>query len=251
MISELQLQAGVEIPFPEAEISLHQPTIKEIGMIAEEDFRIGVRTLTIHKERFLLDQDKKDLEQLTDFDILMSILNNVDGQEAKQVQICVMFVLALVFPNYLIELQQDYILLRNEIDNSVKTINSFNYTTFRELLTDIFCLNQENGESEEYRPKGDAAKKIAEKLMAGRAKVAQLKNEGSKKVSIFSRYISILTVGEQKDMNSLLNLTIYQLYDEYERFILKSKNDQYFSCMIAGAKDLDKPDDWMKDIHSK
>lgn len=251
MISDLQLQAGTEIPFPEAEVSIHQPTIKEIGMMPEEDFRMGARLLTISKERFFAGQDKKDLSQLTDFDILMSTLNDHNGTEAQMMRINVIFVLALLFPDYSIDIQEKFIVLKNEIDNSIKTINSLNYAVFKELLTDIFCLKQECGDAQEYNPKGDAARKIMEKIMAGRAKAAQLKNEQDKRISIFSHYISILAVGEQKDKNSLLNLTIYQLYDEYERFMLKTKFDTQKSYILAGAKGIDNVEDWMKDIHSQ
>lgn len=250
VISDLQLQSGVEIPFPEAEVSIHQPTIREIGMMSEEDFRLGARVLTLNKERFFSSQDKKDLSQLTDFDIIMSILNEGKEKEAAHIRICVMFVLALLFPDYLIEIQDNFILLKDETNNSIKTINSLNYETFKQLLIGIFCINQEQGETQEYNPKGDAAKKIMDKILAGRAKVAALKNEEDKKIAIFSRYVSILAVGEQKDMNLILNLTIYQLYDEYERFLLKLQNDLYTSQMLAGAKGLDKVEDWMKDIHS-
>jgi len=34
-------------------------------------------------------------------------------------------------------------------------------------------------------------------------------------VTILSRYISILAVGEQKDINLLLEYTVFQLFDEF------------------------------------
>ena len=42
---KLALMTGVDIPIPECQITLHQPTIKEISMIGEEDFFIGVQCL--------------------------------------------------------------------------------------------------------------------------------------------------------------------------------------------------------------
>jgi hypothetical protein len=44
-----------------------------------------------------------------------------------------------------------------------------------------------------------------------------MKNKGSEgqKVTILSRYISILAVGENKNINDLLNYSVYQLFDEF------------------------------------
>ena len=50
MIDELSLTTGVDIPFYSASISIHQPRMKEIGMIGEESFHIGS-----HFSQFLFD----------------------------------------------------------------------------------------------------------------------------------------------------------------------------------------------------
>ena len=111
----------------------------------------------------------------------------------------------------------------------------------------MFCLNK--GETSELNPKGDLAKKIAAKLQERQRKL--IKNSKSKeKISILGRYVSILAVGEQKDMNSLLNYTVYQLFDEYERYELKVQSDAHMSALLAGAKDLKEVENWTKDIHS-
>jgi hypothetical protein len=46
-------------------------------------------------------------------------------------------------------------------------------------------------------------------------------------MAILSRYISILAVGEGKDINDLMNYTIYQLMDEFNRFELKMHYDSW------------------------
>ena len=100
----------------------------------------------------------------------------------------------------------------------------------------------------DFNPSGEMAKKIAEKLQKRHNKLAEQKPD--KKVDILSRYISILTVGERKDMNNLFNYTIYQLFDEFKRFELKTGHDIYVQAKMAGAQDLKEVEDWMKDIHS-
>ena len=100
-----------------------------------------------------------------------------------------------------------------------------------------------------YNPKGELAKKIAEKLNKRHQKLSELKDEKEKKIDILSRYISILAVGENKDINSLLQYSVYQLFDEFERYRLKSEYDMYTNAKMAGAKDLKEIENWMKDIH--
>jgi hypothetical protein len=38
----LALMTGVDLPIPELQLVSHQPTIKEISMVGEYDFLIGV-----------------------------------------------------------------------------------------------------------------------------------------------------------------------------------------------------------------
>jgi len=94
------------------------------------------------------------------------------------------------------------------------------------------------------------ARKIADKIKQGRAKKAKLAPE--EKFSIFSRYISILAVGQKKDINDLMNYTVYQLMDEFNRFELKLHYETWEKYKIAGATNLgEAPADWLKNIHEK
>ena len=68
-------------------------------------------------------------------------------------------------------------------------------------------------------------------------------------ISIFERYVSILAVGEHKDINELMDYTVYQLKYEFKRFQKKQEFDFYIKAKMAGAKDLDEVDNWMDDIH--
>ena len=111
----------------------------------------------------------------------------------------------------------------------------------------MFCL--EKAEAQTYNAQGELAKKIAEKFKKRNQKLATLQQK-PEKVAIFSRYISILTVGEHKDMNSFMKYTVYQLLDEFQRFELKSAYDANLKARLAGVKDMKDPEDWMKDIHS-
>ena len=49
MLSDLLLLSGNDIPFPEAQVTIHQPTLKEIAYIGEEAFFLGCGFLDFSK----------------------------------------------------------------------------------------------------------------------------------------------------------------------------------------------------------
>lgn len=243
MDNELLLLSGNDIPFIEAQVTIHQPTIKEIAYIGEEAFFTGCELINFSKN-ILPEQDKMNLEDKTNFDILIAILRERNAVMQRN-RNCVEMVLALIFPWYTIDITGDAIVLEKEEERHL--INNDNFETFKTIFNMMFSFSKD--ESRDYNPSGEVAKRIAEKLRQRHQKLAELK-EGKKKIDILSRYVSILAVGEHKDMNSLLNLSVYQLFDEFERFKLKMSYDIYFQAKMAGAKDLKEVEDWMKDIHS-
>ena len=61
----LALMAGTDIPVPECQAAIHQPTIKEISYIGSEDYFIGMQTLCLYKTMFI--EDKDVLEKTNNF----------------------------------------------------------------------------------------------------------------------------------------------------------------------------------------
>ena len=84
--------------------------------------------------------------------------------------------------------------------------------------------------------------------MRGRQRVAAQK--GDVNVSIFSQYLSILTVGlHSMSLKDAMDLTIFQLYDLIERYTLYMNWDIDIRSRMAGGKPDHEPEDWMKNIH--
>ena len=156
-------------------------------------------------------------------------------------------VLFLLFNKYEVSLTQHGICLA--LGEELHYIDQTNFNEFKEIILDIFCLKKFLKDTS-YNPKGRLAQQIAEKLAKGRQQAAAVKGEQDS-ISIFSRYISILAVGEHKDMNELLNYTVFQLFDEFQRFQLKMAHDIYVQSKLAGATKIEEPEDWMEDIHHK
>lgn len=245
MWNDLLYLSGNDIPFATARINITQPKIKDIALLGENNFYAGVEFLKFDKD-ILSDEDKIKLENHSNFDVLIAIMNeqNITIQQQK---IQLTMVLALLFPLHSIEIKSDCISL--EKDNEEFRIDRTNFEEFKSIIKHMFCLDGEDS-NDDYNPSGAMAKQIAEKLKKRRQKISQAKDGDNKRISILEKYVSILTVGEQKDMNSILNYTVYQLFDELKRYQLKLAWDINLQARMAGAQDLKDAEDWMKDLHS-
>ena len=253
MVNNLLLLSGSEIPFIQAQITIHQPTIKEISFIGQDTFYTGCQYLNFSKEN-LNEQDKNHLDNLNDFEVLMTIIKSNDVI-AKKHKVCMQLVLLLLFPNYRIDFLPSSIMISRQQDGKQQNhlIDKNNFNSFKQILKKMFCLETFFDDTKQYNPGGPQAKALVQKFKKRQKKLAELKNQGQQKqqISILSRYISILSVGQKKDMNLLLQYTVYQLFDEFHRFRLKEDYDIYIKAKMAGAKDLEEIENWMDDIHSK
>ena len=237
----LALMAGTDIPIPECQIVLHQPSIKEISMIGEQDFFIGVQCLCLNKA--LYTQDDELLKNLTNFEIFMTIMTDKETVKKKN---CVKSVLMILFPGYKTVFTPRTLLLNKDGVNVI--IDENNFEIFQSVLEQIFCL--QNSDQANFNPGNDAAKKIADKLMRARERVAKQKIAENGNGSTLSQYVSILTVGlNSMSLFECLDLTIYQLYDLIERYKLYINWDLDLRSRLAGGKPDSQPDNWMKIIH--
>ena len=233
--NDLLFLSGNNIPFIGAQLIIHQPTIKEVGLIGEEAFFTGCQLLNFSKN-LLTEEDKSNLEDKTNFDILIAILREQNAVMQKN-RNCVNMVLALLFPDYSIQIQDNCILLEKE--GQQYQINSSNFEEFKEIISIMFQLKRDDKAT--FNPSGELASRIAAKLQKRHQKLAEDKPD--KKIDILSRYVSILSVAQHKDMNTLLKYTVYQLYDEFKRNELKMSYDVYIKAKMAGAKDLKEVED--------
>ena len=236
----LGLMTGVDLPIPALELVIHQPTIKEISMVGEQDFFIGIQLLCVDKKLYI--EDEALLETTSNFQIFMTMINESQMADKKN---CVIQVMGLLFPDYKAIFTPRSIVLNQKEANV--TIDEGNFEILQELLREQFCLKGSG--QEQFNPQSKKAKEIAQKLMKARQRVAQAKaqeNSGS----MFSQYLSVLTVGlGSMTLRECMELTMYQLYDLVERYSLYINWDIDIRSRMAGAKG-DKPiDNWMKNIH--
>ena len=241
----LALMCGTDIPVPECQITIHQPSIEEISFLGEKDFFTGVQILTLHKTMFV--EDKNLLSEVNNFQIFMTIIHDSTMKEKKE---AVIQVLTILFPTKKVLFTPNSLLFQPidlESGGQMVVIDEKNFEILQEKLRKVFCTSIAPMDQQAFNPRGDKAKAIAEKIMRGREKIAAEKN--SSNASIFSQYISVLSIGVGYSIQELIKLTMFQLYDLVERYYLWMNWDLDVRTRLAGGKPDDKPDNWMKNIH--
>ena len=236
----LALMCGTDIPIQECQISLHQPRIKEISLIGEKAFFVGAQCLCVDKNLF--SEDKTGLIDTSNFQIFMTIMSQNETKDKKE---AVKLLLSILFPDYKVMFTPQSIVFIQENENYIVDENNFN--SLQEVLRDVFCFN--SGMSQEsFNPGGEKAKAIAEKLMRGRERIAAEK--GGNGSSALIQYTSVLTVGLQSmSLQQVIDLTMYQLFDLVQRYMLYVNWDLDVRTRLAGGKPDSQPDNWMKNIH--
>ena len=251
VIPRLMLDTGVDIPFPAVQVSIVQPIIKDISRLGEEsNFLIGVNALT---KNYKAIQDNFDLSQLSNFEILMTMIMQNKDANTRKIKDNIEQLLFLLFPNYQILMTPRSIVLIDEEKKNFM-IDANNFDEFADIIYDMFCLRDfHNEQGDDYNPAGDRARALIEQIRKGKEKIAALKRERGEDtalMSVLERYISILAVGESKSKNELANYTVFQLVDEFKRFQLKEAFDFTFQAKMAGAQKIKDAKDWMGNLES-
>lgn len=247
IIDKTLLISGNDIPFQQAELIVHQPKVKQIALLGEENFFKGCQYLNFSKDNLSI-QDKNRLINLSNFNILMAILKerNPVVQDCK---VCMTMVLSLLFPIHTINFLPNGIMLSRKLDDNIERsiIDENNFESFRNIVSKIFCLDfYLNKESKRYNPAGPQAQALVKKFQQRQKKLNELKKKDKKDGdTIIYKQLSILTVGQQLDINDLLEGTLFQLCDQYQRYLNKINYDMFIQARMAGAKDLQDVEHWM------
>ena len=210
MIDKLKLLAGDEKIEVDG-IVFKQPKLRDIKDIGLQVYYAYISFLLISAEEYLISIKREDLipffkqHNLTMFDIYR------DNPYERQ-----FFIEALsFFIDGKIEFENGKFLLNNK-----NIITKENYQRIIEIIGEINCLKV-NKQQELYA--NEKARQIAEKLQKAKEK---RKNINSKNNISLPDIIS--AVASRKESLNLLNiwdLTIYQLYDHYNRLIAEDEFD--------------------------
>lgn len=250
-IDSLTLISGIDVPIPEIGVNIHQPTIREIAYIGEKSFYEAAQTMIIQKEDFIngleniAQEDKIALSQMSNFEIFLKLVEANPLSSTK-----VQMLLSLLFPDFNSSIEERFIFLVNPKEQKSILINDSTFEILQEVITTILCL-QSGNTKEEFNPQGDRAREIAEKIKRGRERAARLKGEKAQPSNFLSKHISGLGIGTNTlNIHNVLDLTLYQLLNQLERYGLYTQYNISIQAKMAGAKDVEDVD-WLKDIENK
>lgn len=236
----LGLMTGIDLPVPECQIVLHQPTIEEISFLGENDFFVGVQTLCINKSMFI--EDKTALAKISNFQVFMTVMMDKSTRDKREK---VESVFSLIGFDKVMFTPRTLII--TDKNNESHIIDNDNFDAFQDVFKQIVCANNGPMDQQAFNPANAQAKAIADKLMRGRQRVAQQKGDSTS--SVFTRYLSILTIGLHIPVGELKKYTMFQIYDLMDRYALYVSWDLDVRTRLAGGKPESHPDDWMKGIH--
>lgn len=237
------LATGIDIPIPECQLILHQPTLEEISYLGRESFMSGLYALNISKESIHF-EDEIDLSEVSNFQLFMMVMEDERTLDKKE---AVKQVLNLIFPKYKVNFTPRALtFFQQEI--GMIMVDDGNFDNLQEVINLVFCLNRNKKEEPEYNVEDDRAKEIAEKLKRGRERVAEIKSKNAG--DFILNYISILSVGLGIPMYNFKDYTLFMLCDQMERFGLYKSWDIDIKSRLAGGKPEGDPPDWMKNIHN-
>lgn len=236
---------GADIIVKSCNVVIHQPTVREILQIGEDDFLLGVQFLTKTNELFKeLREGNSELSNLSDFQILLIMYTNDIDLRTK-----LDLFFELVFPSYEILLTDTSIDFQDKESKIIRgRVTPFNFTDLQETLENLFIPYSQK--KEDYNPANDAAAAIAKKIKEGQAKRAQKTSKAPQ--SLLGSFCSILSVGLRLDINILLSYTMFQLFDTYMRFEKKQAEDQYIriaTVPFADTSNIEQPDSWVDNLY--
>ena len=187
--------SGQDVPIPECNIIIHQPTLKQIALFKESNFLLAVNLFSdIGRNAEKIRQNHPMIDQFSDFDILMALINQDQG-----LQDSVQKFFQLVFPRYNIDINDTEIRFLEE-DRCVGIVHSRNYISFIETIKNLFLLPTKRTD---YDPANEKAAAIAEKFKKRKEILAKMKNKDESTVSLFGSYASILSIGMHIDINTI------------------------------------------------
>ena len=152
-VNKLFLLTKTDIPFNEAQVIIHQPSIKELSLIGETALLTSCDAITRNYKALNID-GVEELDKLSNFEIFMLIINQKTEQN-KFIRECISKLLFLIFPIYKPAITPRALILQEHCDdgkNIMHMIDVTNFDIFSNIIWDMFCMAELKGQSKEYNP---------------------------------------------------------------------------------------------------
>lgn len=158
----------------------------------------------------------------------------------------------MLFPSYKVAMMPSSIIITREGIEEPIMIDDSNFNIFQDIVKEILCVSSVfQGNNRVYNPANAEAKRIMDKIMAGRKKVAAAKAKEGSNSSVLTRYISILLIGPKIPLKECRKYNLFQLFDAMERYGAYVEWDIDLHVRLAGGKPNKQVETWMRNLYSK
>ena len=252
--------SGGPIVIKQCNIVVEQPKVKDVMIFGENTFFTILEMLSdIDKFFEKIKDENPDFANINSYQLLMEFLQHPESMELRSDILSFLSLICPMYDNIKIEKNTIRFLMYDEDQKKDMVrgmINPMNQEEFGRTLQELFSAkNAVVDDRFDYNINKNNPKAVAleKKLRQAREKVERLKhkqreNKGSP---------SVLSVGLGQNLEDFLNLTLFQLFNLFHRWVLKRQSDIYEQGVTlnpwVSKEDIDEdnaPRDWTEDFYN-
>lgn len=234
-IDELQLITGIDLPIEAFGITLHQPRVREIAMLGEQNYFIALSIFKMNKQQL-----KIESPDVTNWMIFQESLGQkIDG--IKDVRALLGNFLQL-FLTQKINIGPRSLIIQTK--DGLLNIEPEQFDEFQELISEVGGASLLRPSEETYNPLNKRAAEIAEKMKKAHKRLAAMQPK-SKSKGFLARYVRAVAVATANSLSDVCDMTMLQLNTIMQTYLAYEAYDLDVKSRLAGAKTQDKLVHWI------
>lgn len=225
-------------------VKIYKPTLKEIAEIGFDNFQRGTSFITMSVLDIAAFYEKQliggDVPEPLDF-----ITSNAAGNMINFLELQMAFLTYLKKP---VEISDNTIIILDEDTSKNFVLDKSNFSEFQSVILAINKIEDDPDEREINSPN----ERLKQRFIRARLKKKQYKmrkkaSENEDTIQFDQIITSLCAYGIGYTLFNVWDLTIYQLYDQFERIRKKDNFEKDYAALLAGADSKKiKLKNWMK-----
>ena len=229
------LITGIDVPVEAFGITIHQPRVREIAMLGEQNYFIALSIFRMNKKQLQIESP-----EVTNWMIFQESLGQkMEG--IKDVRALLGNFLQLFF-TVKINIGPRSLIIQNK--DQLINIEPDQFDDFQQIIGEIGGASLLSGSKEEFNPANKLAAEIAEKMKKARAKLAAMKPQAKSK-GFLARYIRAIAIATANSLEQVNDMTMLQLNALMQTYLAWEAYDLDVKSRLAGAKNENKLEHWM------
>ena len=261
-MAKLSVISGQPIPIVSLGDVVHQPKIKDIAAMGEEDYFFSLSVINqSDKDRFKENilQDKKDLtfDELRELEMELNFNYNTNysifqffcSSSDNKTRNIIESLFYIIFPNLSsIQWTPRMGVIFNFQNKETKVLTEESFDELREIVYNIFTYKTNGDKEKDFNPVNGLAQQIADKIQKAKEMRAAQGPRRTEEDSFLADVCSILAASTNSTLLEIMELTYPQLMIQYERStLLMNFTNQMRVSAFGGIKSEDLID-WTRSL---